>query len=196
MSKSSRSKNVATLGIFAALVVVLQVLGSVLVRFGLFNISLVLIPIVLGGALYGVKAGTMLGFLFGVVVAIITATPLDVGSHQMFQLSPILTVLLCLVKGTAAGFVSGLISNCSLRKGKPYLTMLLASMAAPIVNTGIFCAAVTFFYRDLLNEWATAAGADSMYFLFMGIVGVNFLLEFAVNVIAAPALSRIKKLNR
>ena len=55
--------NVHTLtgvAIFTAIVIVLQLLGS-FVRFGPFSISLVLIPIVVGAALYGPGAGAWLG---------------------------------------------------------------------------------------------------------------------------------------
>ncbi|MBP3705512.1 MAG: energy-coupled thiamine transporter ThiT, partial [Clostridia bacterium] len=53
--------------VLTALVVVLQCMGQ-FIRFGMFSISLVLIPIVLGAALCGTKISTWLGFIFGVVV--------------------------------------------------------------------------------------------------------------------------------
>lgn len=45
----------------------LQFVGSA-IRFGPFSISLVLIPIVLGAALYGWGMGCWLGLVFGAVV--------------------------------------------------------------------------------------------------------------------------------
>ena len=54
-------------GLFTALVVVLQFLGGG-IRFGIFSISLVLVPIVVGAAIYGWQAGAWLGFAFGVTV--------------------------------------------------------------------------------------------------------------------------------
>lgn len=38
------------------------------IRFGMFSISLVLVPIVVGAALYGRLAGVWLGFAFGMIV--------------------------------------------------------------------------------------------------------------------------------
>ena len=49
------AKKIAGVGLLTALVVVLQLLGS-FIKFGTVSISLVLIPIVVGAALYGVGA--------------------------------------------------------------------------------------------------------------------------------------------
>ena len=84
MSKSTsggysagKTRQLAGMAIFTAIVVVLQLLGT-FVRFGPFSISLVLVPIVIGAALYGAKAGAWLGFVFGVVVC-----ALDAGAFLM-----------------------------------------------------------------------------------------------------------------
>ena len=54
-------------GLLAAIAAVLQLVGSA-IRFGPFSVSLVLIPIVLGAALYGWGMGCWLGLVFGAVV--------------------------------------------------------------------------------------------------------------------------------
>ena len=51
--------------ILTALVVVLQLLGS-FVKLGMFSISLVLIPIVIGASVGGAKLGAWLGGVFGI----------------------------------------------------------------------------------------------------------------------------------
>ena len=53
--------------VLTALVVVLQFLGA-FIRFGPFQISLVLAPIVIGAAVGGAGLGGWLGFVFGMVV--------------------------------------------------------------------------------------------------------------------------------
>jgi len=67
MSKNNNTQKIVGLGLFTAIVIVLQLMGS-FIRFGTFSISLVLVPVVIGAALYGAGAGAWLGFVFGVVV--------------------------------------------------------------------------------------------------------------------------------
>lgn len=54
-------------GLFAAIIVVLQLIGGG-IRFGTFSISLVLVPIVVGTAVYGWQMGGWLGLVFGAAV--------------------------------------------------------------------------------------------------------------------------------
>ena len=65
----SKTQYIALLGILLAFVILFQVFGSY-IRIGATNFSFVLVPIVLGGALLGAKAGLFLGFAFSTVVAV------------------------------------------------------------------------------------------------------------------------------
>lgn len=65
--QSKNVKRLTGMALFTALIIGLQLLGS-FIKFGAFSISLVLIPIVVGTALYGWIAGAWLGFVFGMVV--------------------------------------------------------------------------------------------------------------------------------
>ena len=105
-NSNGKTRRLAGLALFTAIVVVLQLLGS-FIKVGPFAVSLVLIPIVVGAAVYGVSAGAWLGFVFGVVVTIAVVTGADQGGYIMFSARPVMTVLVCLIKGTAAGLVAG-----------------------------------------------------------------------------------------
>ena len=110
------SRNVAFLAILVALVIVLQVMSTLIGRLGGTPLSFVLIPVVLGAVMIGPLAGTLLGFIFGVVVAVCGITGFDAWTFLLFSEQPVLTVLLCLVKGTAAGAAAGLLYKAIARK--------------------------------------------------------------------------------
>ena len=106
-----KTKTLTGVALFTAIVVVLQLLGS-FIRFGPFSISLVLIPIVVGAAMYGATAGAWLGFVFGVAVLLS-------GDAAVFMpINPIGTVVTVLAKGTLAGFCAGLVYR-ALEKKEP-----------------------------------------------------------------------------
>ncbi len=73
---SSRKKTQILVGtaLFTAIVAVLQFAGA-FIRFGTFSISLVLMPIVVGAAMFGVMSGAWLGFVFGAVVLFLGVAP-------------------------------------------------------------------------------------------------------------------------
>ena len=54
---NSKTKTLVGVGLFTAIVVVLQLLGGGIRVGSVFSISLVLVPIVVGAAVYGWQAG-------------------------------------------------------------------------------------------------------------------------------------------
>lgn len=185
--RHKQTYNMVLVAILAALVVVFQTISNV-IKIGPVSITLTLIPVVLGGCLVGKKWGAALGFLFGVVVTVFVVTGTDIGGNMLYVASPILTVTLCLVKGTAAGFIASLIYTCFAKKNQT-VAVMLAAMSAPVVNTGIFVSAMLLFYADTLSAWA--GGQNVMLYILTGLAGWNFVVEFAVSTVLAPAIASV-----
>ena len=195
MSKSTRggysagkTRQLAGMAIFTAIVVVLQLLGT-FVRFGPFSISLVLVPIVIGAALYGAKAGAWLGFVFGVVVC-----ALDAGAF--LAVNVLGTIVTCIAKGALAGFCAGLVYK-AFEKKSDVLAAAAAAVVCPAVNTGVFLIGCFIFFLPTVSGWAEASGfANVGSYMIFGLVGLNFVFEMAVNAILAPVIVRLVKLAK
>ncbi len=171
----------------AALVAVLQVLAYT-IKLGPFNMSFVLVPVVIGGVLLGPGAGGFLGGVFGAVVAIACVTGMDGGGFILFSANPFLCILLCLVKGIAAGYISALVYRILSRKIKFHmLATMFSTILAPVVNTGLFCIGMALFFYDTLVEWAGGSGV--IYYMFTGLIGINFVIELLLNIILCPIIS-------
>jgi len=183
--------------ILMAIIVVLQLLSYV-IKIGTFNLSLVLIPIVVGAILFGPKTGAFLGGVFGVVVIVCCATGMDAGGAILWNANAFLTAAICLLKGIAAGFVAGLIAAAFKKGSNAFVGMLLAAIAAPIANTGLFLLGLSTCFYDILVSWA--GGSGLLYYIVFGLVGINFIIEFLLNLILSPAVASIvnavRKSNR
>ena len=189
MEKRISTRTLTGLALFTAIVFVLQFFGAA-IRFGAFSISLVLIPIVVGAALYGPWAGAWLGFVFGLVVL------LSGDAAPFLAVNPLGTVLTVLVKGTASGFCAGLIYR-ALEKVNGWLAAIAAAVTAPVVNTGIFLLGCLLFFLPTITEWGKAAGFENVgLYMVTAFVGLNFLFELAVNLILSPVIVRLVKLGR
>lgn len=186
--KNNKIKRMAAIALLMALVVVMQFISGLIPPVGGFSFSLVLIPIVLGAALYGPSAGALLGATFGIVVYINCVTGADVGGAMVFQANPVLCFLVVMGKGMLAGVASGFAYK--LLKGvNPYIAMLCAAIICPVVNTGVFIACMLLFFVDVLNAWAQG-GALAGYIL-TGLVLVNFVPELIINIVFSPASASI-----
>lgn len=184
------TKKLVGIALFTAIVVVLQFLGT-FIRFGPFAISLVLVPIVVGTALYDYKAGALFGLVFGITVLVS-------GDATMFlTINPIGTVITVLLKGTLAGLCAGLIYKVFSKKNK-YLAVISSAIVCPIVNTGVFLAGCSVFFMDTIRQMAEGAGFGSNVgkFMIVGLVGLNFVFELAVNAILSPVILRLINLGK
>ena len=182
--KKVNTKTLAGLGLMTAIVIVLQLVAEA-IPFGTFSISLVLLPIVVGAALYGTGAGAWLGFVFGAAVLF------SGGAAAFLAVNALVAVILCLAKGTLAGLFAGLVYKLAEKKSK-ILGTALAAVTAPVVNTGIFLLGCWVFFLDTVKGWAAAAGVENVgMFMLVGFVGINFVIELAVNVLLCPVVVRV-----
>ena len=189
-SRSSIEKLVGT-ALLAALVLLLQLF--VVIPLGAYNITLTLVPIMIGAILYGPATGALLGGVFGLTVSYQVVTGMAGAlSTAMLQLTPVVTIAVCILKGVLAGFVAGLVYKPFAQSTKKTLGVILSAISCPLVNTGIFVAALFVFYYDLMVQYATEnAFAGAVAFIFIGIVGLNFLVEFVINVMLIPLVMRL-----
>lgn len=184
----TNTKKIVGTGVLTAIVVVLQLVASA-IKLGPFSITLVLAPIVVGAALYGTLSGTWLGLAFGVSVLI------SGDAAAFMTISPAGTVLTVLAKGALAGLVAGLVYSLIQKKSR-LAAVICAGVACPVVNTGIFLIGCLLFFMDTIEGWAAAAGIESVgTYMITVLVGVNFIVELAVNLALATVIERIIRIG-
>ena len=188
--KNGKIARMAGIALLMAMIVVMQFIGGMIPPVGGFSISLVLIPIVLGAAIFGPKAGAILGGTFGVIVIINCITGADAGGAMVFQANPILCILVVLAKGILAGLISGAVYQ-AVKGFNSYLAMVLAAIVCPVVNTGTFVVCMYLFFIDVLAAWA--GGGDVLGYILTGLILANFVPELIINVVFSPAGNLITK---
>lgn len=189
--KNANIKRMTTIALLMAMVVVLQAISAVIPPISGFTISLVLIPIVLGAALYGPKAGALLGGTFGVIVFINCVNGSEGGGHMVFQANPILCFLVVMGKGILAGLASGFVYRLLNKRCKGYVAMLCAAVVCPVVNTGTFILCMVTLFREVITAWASSVGADMITYIFSFLLLLNFIPELIINVLFSPFGQRI-----
>lgn len=189
--KNEKIKRMVGIALLMAMVVVLQFISGIIPPVSGFSISLVLIPVVLGAAVYGPGAGALLGGTFGVIVFINCVTGADPSGAMVFQANPVLCFLIVISKGVLAGVAAGFVYKL-LKHKNPYIAMLCAAVVCPVVNTGVFVTCMILFFADILNAWAE--GGNIAAYIFGVLAVFNFLPELLINVVFSPAGQRITHL--
>lgn len=191
MNKSNyfSARRITWLAILLSLVIVLQTFGGS-VNIGAVQLNFTLIPIVLGAILLGPIAGLILGFACGVVVLIQVIIGLVPFYTLIWTETPVVAALTCVVKTSVAGLLCGYVYKLVKIKNA-YVAVFVASSIVPIVNTGLFVLGCL----GMWNAITTIAGGSNLFgFILLSLVGFNFFIELAVNVLVAPALYKVIKI--
>ena len=109
-------------------------------------------------------------------------------SQLMDGKSTAVKIILAVVFSLIAG---GLLFAMSKLLTSENAACYIASVAAPICNTGIFIIGMLIFFRPLLNTWA--GGSDTLVYVLTGLYGVNFLLELTTSILATPVVVAVSK---
>ena len=185
--KKFSTRKLTGLAILTALVVILQFLP---VKGPFFLITLTLVPIVIGSALYGAFSGAWLGFIFGVTVLLSG----DAAAFLTINIPG--TIATVLVKGTLAGLAAGLVYKLASKVNR-YFGVICAALVAPVVNTGVFLLGCRLFFMDTVNGWAAASGYENVgAYMILSLVGINFLIELGVDLVCSPVILRLINIRK
>lgn len=179
-------KKLVGIGLFSAIVIVLQyIFGGITI--GGTSINPVLVPVVVGAAVYGWQAGAILGLVSGVAILLITPPSF------FFGISFVGTIITVLAKGTVSGLVAGLAYRLLSNRNR-FAAVLVAAILCPLVNTGLFLAGCyIFFYNDLV---VGAGGGNFFVYLMTVMVGLNIVVELGINVVMSPVITRLIRLGQ
>lgn len=175
----------ALLALFTAIVAVLQMLG-IAIRFGVFAVSLVGVPIIIGGALAGPLAGAWLGLVFGITVLVS-------GDAALFLTwNPAATIAIVLLKGTLAGLAAGGVYRL-LEKKNSFLAVLAAAVVCPLVNTGVFFLGCMLFFLEDCIQFAANLGitGSGPVVVMTTFIGFNFFFELGLDLVLSGIVDRL-----
>ena len=170
------TRTIVITGLLVALTIILQFISTIIPT-GV-NLNLSLVPITLGAVLLGPYVGAFLGLICGVVILI---SPNTVAVFM--AISPVGTIIACLVKTTVAGLLAGFASK-ALKEKNDLLSVVVAAVIVPLVNTLIFAIVTYFFFLEGL-------GLSDFWSIFTILIGINFLFEIITNVIISPATYKV-----
>ncbi len=172
--------------VLTALVIILEVISASLGKAGMFRFTFALVPIAIGAATCGPALSVWLGFVFGLAVL------LTGDAAAFLAVNPLGTVITVLLKGIACGYAAGILYRL-LEKYSRFVAVAASAIVCPVVNTGVFLLGCLVFFMDTVAGWAQGLGFGGNvagYMIFV-LVGINFLIEIATNVILTPVIVRL-----
>ena len=175
-------RNMPYIAVLMAVEIVLQFVGNA-IALGPISINLSLVPIALGAIMFGPWVGLLLGLINALFILMAPSTAL------FYNVSVMGTVLTVLIKSCSAGFFGGLI-YLLLNKRNNLVATIVTSISLPLINTGLFVVGSILFFKPLLESLAPA-GANIYEFLFIAMIGWNFIFELGTSIVLTYPIYRI-----
>ena len=188
-NKKANIFRLTLISLFTALMLVMNFTPLGYISTGLFSITLMTIPVALGSACTDIYGGLVLGTVFGLtsfLQAFGIGFMIDPSAAVLFNTNPLYYTLTCFVPRIAVGFISALIFRAFEKKNKVGIpAFLLSAGAVPVFNTILFMSFYAILYKN------TVLGGAAVMTVILSALGINFLVELAVTLLAGTAINKV-----
>ncbi len=193
MAKKFSARTIAELALFIAIILVMKLTGLSSIPVGPLNMTLTMIPIAIGAMLLGPVAGGVLGMVYGFTSLYDAITGASVMTGIFFQISPVHTVILCVVLRILVGFLTGWLFQVFHKIDHRHIWCYFAGgLAAPVINTILFMGYIVLvFYRtDFIQQRVSALGASGPLMFIILTVGIQGLVEAVSGAIIGGGVAK------
>ena len=184
---------IAQYAIFIAIILVMRITHLTSIPVGPLVMTLAMIPIAIGAMLLGPLGGAILGTVYGFTSLYDAMTGASLMTGVFFQLSPILTIILCVVirgfVGAATGWLFQLFKKLDPHRIWCYFA---GGLAAPMLNTILFMGYIVlvFYQTEYIQGKVVEKGAANPLMFIILMVGVQGLVEWISGCIVAGGVTK------
>lgn len=195
-SKATLQKTIrlVEISMLTAIIAVMTFTPIGYLKAGPLELTLIMVPVIIGAVTLGPGAGAFLGFVFGASSFIQCFTGSALGSI-LVSVSIFRTLLVCIVPRILAGWITGLIFKAVTQKTKKDgANYIVASICGSALNTILFLGmlALLFFNVSFTAEQASSlGGVDTVLKTVIAIAaGINAPIELVVCAILGSAIGK------
>lgn len=156
------------------------------------EITLIVVPVVVGAVTLGPTAGLILGTTFG-ITSFIQCFGMSAFGAVLLSINPFLTFLVCVPTRALMGWLTGVIYQ-SLRKsnGIKKAACPITCLCGPILNTLFFMSVLClcFYQTDYIQSMVSSMGASNVLAFVVAFVGVNGVVEALLCFIVGTAIAK------
>ena len=137
--KNFDTKFMVELALMIAIIIIMSLTPLGYIRTPGLSITLLTVPVAVGAVLLGPTGGAICGLAFGLTSFYMALTGESAFSSMLLSISPIGTVVTCILPRVLEGWLSGLLFKAMYKGGvSRKFSYFAASLACPLLNTLLF----------------------------------------------------------
>ena len=164
---SSKVRETALTAVLAAVILLMAFTPLGYLHLGPVSITLLVIPVVIGGMTLGPVRGGFLGAVFG-ATSLAQCFMGEAFGAALLSLNPLATVIACFVPRILIGVVAGILFHAlqKLTKSSP-VSFIATAVAGTLTNTILFVGMVVLFFQN------TYFGGSPFFAIFVSFFSLN-----------------------
>lgn len=197
MSNRSSIRTMTTLGIFAAIILVMAFTPLGYIKTLGLSITLLHIPVIVGGAFTGPVGGAVLGAVFG-LTSFFQCFGLETFGTTLLSINPVGTFITCMIPRILLGVLAAVFYRWFDDLAGKLGGVLTGGLGA-LCHTAMFMASLSlFFYNtEFLQGLAAQLGTTNVFAFILAFVGLQGLVEIILAAVVTGALMPVlRKIRR
>lgn len=191
--KNFDTKFMVELALMIAIIIIMSLTPLGYIRTPGLSITLLTVPVAVGAVLLGPTGGAICGLAFGLTSFYMALTGESAFSSMLLSISPIGTVVTCILPRVLEGWLSGLLFKVMYKGGvSRKFSYFAASLACPLLNTLLFMSSLCiFFYNtEYIQGMVSTMGVSNPFLFVIAFVGMQGLIEAVLCFVVASVVSR------
>lgn len=191
-------QDMVQLSVLIAILLLLELTGLGMIKTAGLEITIMLVPVIVGAIVMGPAAGALLGGVFG-LISFWECFGKSAFGVVLMGINPIFTFLVCVPTRILAGWICGLVFKGLSKLDKSNLWSFgAAGLIGALCNTALFMSmlCLCFYHTEYIQGFAAALGSSNAFLFVIAFVGVNGLVEGAVCLITGAAIAKAVMYSR
>lgn len=191
--RNEKIKRITLLSILIALIIIFSFTPIGFIKTLGLEITLLVIPVVVGAIILGPIDGMILGFAFGLTSFLQCVFGISQFGAMLLGINAFYTAIMCIIPRTIMGFLVGVIFKLCIKIfKKDIFAHIIACVSGALLNTVLFMTALCllFYNTEEIQTVASDLGTNNVVVFVILFVGINGLVEAIVNLIIGACVSK------
>ncbi len=191
-------QDLVRVSVLVAIMLLLEVTGLGMIKTAGLEITILLVPVIVGAIVMGPATGMLLGAVFG-LISFWECFGKSAFGVVLLGINPIFTFLVCVPTRMLAGWLCGLAFKGLNKLDKSNLWSFgAAGLIGALSNTALFMSTLClFFYRtDFIQGFVASFGSANPFLFVLAFVGINGLVEAVVCFFTGAAIAKAVLFSR
>ncbi|MCR5021449.1 ECF transporter S component [Ruminococcus sp.] len=188
-AKKNKTKNLVLMGIMTAIIFVMGLTPIGYIKTGTLSIALITIPVAIAAFALGPQGGALAGLSFGITSAIVAFTNPSALMVALTDISPVRTVILCVVPRVLVGLLAGTIAQVlkTIKVPAP-ISGGITGFSVAFLNTIFFMSTLLMMFGD--SETVKGMeGHQNLVLFIIAVVTLNVAIEWISCTVITSAVA-------